>query len=650
MAARTSKLCLILPEFTFEDAAKLTWGLSGIDLSRTEIKIEIFLGSITSGIEPPADNGVRTRIGWLRYLLENNRLHVHILPDGVSQVATAVWWDNANQPVAVSLKHQNSADDAVTHFEAYLDWSFGNPDLGLVKQLRALERVRNGENSATNLEKTLKLVPSIPPPFEEIFDEEVTVSELVPGYELRQYQEKAIQNWILNNHRGIFAMCTGSGKTIAAFGSVMTLCRTLIECKKDLPFIVVTVPKIILADQWVSEIEAIFDQSALKAYGNATQWQPSIRAYTNSKQRDFPRFIVTTYRTLVSKNFREAMARAQKNDGREGMLIADESHNISSSSIRETLNELAELLPYRLALSATPLIEKDEAASRFILSYFNENIDSLETEEEESEQFCGTYTLANGIRDKVLCRYDYYPLPMFLDPNTGSEYLRILREIDQDSGNISLYSQRREIIQKSNLPLEALKHLLEEKRRNAEKLNHTLVYCQPGNTRVKPEETDEDESSTQSSVINLLQQALKIINECGLETKVIIGGTSERDRTKFLREFRSGEVDCLCAIGCLDEGVDIPSIKRAIVLYSIDRERQFVQRRGRILRQDRGNPEKRAEIYDVILLPHHSLLSDQQALQLLAKEMRRYREFAVLADNRFEAETVINTALAATSS
>ena len=112
-----------------------------------------------------------------------------------------------------------------------------------------------------------------------------------------------------------------------------------------------------------------------------------------------------------------------------------------------------------------------------------------------------------------------------------------------------------------------------------------------------------------------------------------------------LEKFKSGELQILCAIGCLDEGVDIPSIERAIVLYSVDRLKQFVQRRGRILRIPRGVKDKIAEIYDILVLPHGSSLPAFQASELLSKEMRRYTEFARLALNRDEAKSAIDQAL-----
>ena len=89
--------------------------------------------------------------------------------------------------------------------------------------------------------------------------------------------------------------------------------------------------------------------------------------------------------------------------------------------------------------------------------------------------------------------------------------------------------------------------------------------------------------------------------------------------------FNNNEVASLVAIRCLDEGINIPSIKSALILSSNDDYREFVQRRGRILRK--YGDKKSADIYDVIVLP--SGLTPKMAVI----ELRRYYEYARLALN-----------------
>lgn len=94
---------------------------------------------------------------------------------------------------------------------------------------------------------------------------------------------------------------------------------------------------------------------------------------------------------------------------------------------------------------------------------------------------------------------------------------------------------------------------------------------------------------------------------------------------ELVDSFNKGEIDSLVAIRCLDEGINIPSIKSALILSSNDDYREFVQRRGRILRTYKG--KEFANIYDVIVLPSH----DTQGWAKI--ELRRFREYARLALN-----------------
>jgi superfamily II DNA or RNA helicase len=112
--------------------------------------------------------------------------------------------------------------------------------------------------------------------------------------------------------------------------------------------------------------------------------------------------------------------------------------------------------------------------------------------------------------------------------------------------------------------------------------------------------------------------------------------TAIEKREELRRQFESGELQGLVAIRCLDEGVDIPAIKTAVILASSGNPRQFIQRRGRILRP---HPNKdRATLFDTIVMPPKL---DREALEIerniLKKELRRFIEFADLADNAGEA-------------
>ena len=151
-----------------------------------------------------------------------------------------------------------------------------------------------------------------------------------------------------------------------------------------------------------------------------------------------------------------------------------------------------------------------------------------------------------------------------------------------------------------------------------------------------------EESEEEISKLNLI---VEYFQSKAIAVSSITAKTGMAYRPQILRNFASGEVKVLLGISCLDEGLNVPSISTAIMLHSIDRERQFVQRRGRILRKSKG--KDLATIYDIIILPQGTDLPDAVAEKIIQKELRRYTEFAELAQNRDEAIAILEQALTA---
>ena len=128
-------------------------------------------------------------------------------------------------------------------------------------------------------------------------------------------------------------------------------------------------------------------------------------------------------------------------------------------------------------------------------------------------------------------------------------------------------------------------------------------------------------------------------NDLGLKAHPF---TSEEDigtRNSIRERFASGDLQALVAIRCLDEGVDIPATKTAFILASSTNPRQFIQRRGRVLRLSPATEKKYATIYDfIVILPQHLSYGDFKIERmLLKKELARVNEFADLAKNKHEA-------------
>jgi superfamily II DNA or RNA helicase len=281
----------------------------------------------------------------------------------------------------------------------------------------------------------------------------------------------------------------------------------------------------------------------------------------------------------------------------------------------------------RLALSATPERHYDEEGTQSIFDYFG---DILQPE----------FTLKDAIDRGALVHYLYYPILVELTPDESEQYLRITRLITRKliyKGNGKAYGadeldtpdltpllmQRARIIGAAANKLIALKTLMLERLNTS----HTLFYCGDGSS---------DSTQQLAAVTHILG------NELGYRVNTYTAENSLLDREQLRQQFESGALQGLVAIRCLDEGIDIPAIKHAVILASSTNPRQFIQRRGRILRPDRG--KDRATLYDMVVLPPEM---DRETLaierNLLKRELLRLIEFAELADNAATARAQLLT-------
>lgn len=520
-------------------------------------------------------------------------------------------------------------------------WSFGDPHKKVIKTKKAIDGIKE-EGQSPWRAAFLGLLDGIPAAqrgFNESF--EIT-SQPLSGVQLFAHQERAIRNWFGNGRHGIFKMCTGSGKTITALAAVAQRAREAQTTDKAPLPVIVSVPTRVLADQWCREIRRLGFQSPLQAYNTAQSWLPRLRPMLRNRSQDKFNFVVTTYKTFGDERFTETLHELSSG-GVKALWVADEMHNLASTRLLSKMESLQECFSERIGLSATPEIEDNPNATRRLFAYF----------ERGRNETCGLYELADGIRDKVLCEYSYFPFPQYLKPENSERFMEILRQLEEQekSGkiDIDLYRQKREILRTSGVQVQAFSSILEAVLSNSNnQLSHTLVYCPPGYAK-SPAELDpllSDDEADETEEQRLLSEIVSVLNQRGITVASILGETPQRERENILKEFRAGEIQVLCAISCLDEGVDVPGIQKAIILYSVDRAKQFIQRRGRILRRDPANPEKKADIHDVIILPQGSHLPPSRRDELLKREIKRYSDFARFANNKHEADGTLRIALA----
>ncbi len=411
-------------------------------------------------------------------------------------------------------------------------------------------------------------------------------------------------------------MATGSGKTITA----LAIATELYE-KIGLQVLLVVCPYRHLVTQWARECQN-FGLEPILAFETVRSWQSrlSTQLYNLHSGNQLFLTVITTNATLIGEGLQSQL----KYFPDKTLIIGDEAHNLGSRRLEESLPRNIGL---RLALSATPERYFDEDGTEALFDYFGP---VLQPE----------LTLADAIRQGALVRYLYHPVLVELTEAETRVYAKLTKRIgwalmDEETIDVnndtltSLLMQRARLIGAAANKLKALRQLMVGRLDTY----HTLFYCGDGSV----EGTVSEESNRQLAAVARLLGA-----ELGYRINTYTAETSLAEREDLRRQFETGQLQGLVAIRCLDEGVDIPAVKTAVILASSGNPRQFIQRRGRILRPHPG--KERATLFDMIVLPpdlgRETLEVERN---LLKKELRRLLEFADLADNAGEARVKLLT-------
>lgn len=448
-----------------------------------------------------------------------------------------------------------------------------------------------------------------------------------PDYvvELYEYQQEAINNWAENNYRGIFDMATGTGKTLTALGGLSKLEK---ELDSNLGIIVVC-PYQHLVEQWVEDIEecGVKPLKCYSAYNWKSEYERTIRNFNMGITKNF--FIVTTNMTFTTDFFQENVDKLSGNI----CLVVDEAHNFGT---KRQIKTMKDVFKYRLALSATIERHGDEEGTKKLYDFFEGKV--IE------------YNLEEAIRDGRLSRYYYYPIPISLTDEERDKYDELSGKIgrarasrgeedDPSESEKMLLIQRARIIAGADNKIPALCEILEEKYISE---NHILVYCGSANSNDYNyiEGKPELEEKRQIDVV-----MNKLGNDVGMRISKFTSEENNHEREMIKENFEKGDiVQALIAIRCLDEGVNIPSIETAFILASSTNPKEYIQRRGRVLRLSKGKDY--AEIYDFITLPEdiNNLTGkynvSKYELNLIEREFKRVKEFANLAENPMDSYNI----------
>lgn len=450
-----------------------------------------------------------------------------------------------------------------------------------------------------------------------------------PFLEPRDYQVKAYESWVANGYQGIFAMATGTGKTITSLNCVLELWR---NSKQKVYRAIILVPTLTLMDQWEKEALAFNFEEIIKVSAKSSWTKKISELLSYAKKIGGASFIaIVTYSSFIKEKFQSFFRRLPE----DTILIADEGHNFASREISNLYSNIH--LQKRICLSATPQRHHDDEGTKRLEEFFN-----------DSPPYIYSFSMERAIEEGILCKYYYFPHLVKLTTAEFEAYQKISKKIaqqyhinkeeSQDSASMEfLLLQRKRIVQRAENKLPLTIKILKEQFEKNRNLKYTFVYVPEGFTEQEDELAEGKEGLR---IINQYTRGIANIDN-GILIDQFVGHM--RDKKTVLRHFREGRIHVLASMKCLDEGVDIPRAEFAIFCSSTGNPRQFIQRRGRVLRKHKD--KHLATIHDLVVVPDFST-SDLDAkgkkIQrgLVKKELERVIYFASLALNPFETDHV----------
>lgn len=513
----------------------------------------------------------------------------------------------------------------VDEIEVVLKDKFGKKDINelLVQEEQLLKKKRS-----------LILNPKLKKTITKLFNQ-IDIIRRTPKFPYkegpREYQINAYNKWVSNNHKGVFAMATGTGKTITSLNCLLN------EYKRtNIYRAIITVPTTALVEQWKKECTK-FNFKNIITVSSKENWDNNLAFFnTASKLIETSFIVIVTYASLPRKKFQSYFTQLPN----DTILIADETHNLGSQGLLRILPTVH--LEKRIGLSATPHRKFDELGNKAIQEFFN-----------DEPSYIVSYSMEEALQIGWLCSYTYYPHVVKLTAREMEEYrklsLQLLRMgmFDKETGAFKsspeierLLLQRKRIIHKATNKLNAFKNILNDEYHKRGNLKYTLVYVPEG---VESNFENVDFSVETDEENRLINEYTKAVSQTDDSIMVKQFTSNSINRDDILKSFESGSTHVLTSMKCLDEGVDVPRSELAIFCASTGNPRQFIQRRGRVLRLH--DDKTHATIHDLVVVPE--IGSEENTFEmekgLVRKELERVVDFANLAMNKSDTyETLKN--------
>jgi superfamily II DNA or RNA helicase len=547
------------------------------------------------------------------------------LSENLEELEAFLSWENGrsnkliNNTVSIIDSYFNESDQDVVYLdsndiELAIRQNFDNKDIGelLVKEEELLNRKMKLTQNL-NVKSTIKKL-----------HEEIQLIRKQPKFPYssgpREYQIEAFNKWVVNGYKGLFAMATGTGKTITSLNCLLNI---YFESKSYKAIIIV--PTVSLVEQWKKECIK-FNFKNIITISSKEKWEDNLSFFnTASKLIDTSYIVIVTYASFVKPKFQSQFELLPK----ETILIADEVHNMGSPGVQKFLSNIH--LERRIGLSATPDRKYDEGGNYAIESFFNDN-----------PPFIVSFSMEKALELGWLCQYLYYPHIVRLTEREQEEYMKISKQLYMYLDPVTksyqkspivdmLLLKRKRILHKAINKKKEFKEIIESEFVNRGNLKYTLIYV-PEGVENNYELVDIDSESEEDIV--LIDEYTKIVSNTDESLMINKFTANSKNREEILKDFETGKIHVLTSMKCLDEGVDVPRSELAIFCSSTGNPRQFIQRRGRVLRLH--HDKLHAVIHDLVVIPDvgQGESTFEMEKNIIKGELARVVDFSRLAINK----------------
>lgn len=566
---------------------------------------------VKNAVETVRKSGKEWTLNYLAWMVSQDILDVHLLVHKTSAIniyhpKVSFWYDSDGNSVCTNGS-LNATSNAVNNLEVlsvFCSWRLGED-----RHIKSFEDIwkNDWEGKPENyflidLPEIVKLdyqrIASDKNPYQSLLGLINDYAGSKNKIQARDYQLEAIDALKRNGYRGILSMATGTGKTFTSLLAV----KQIVE-EKGNSIVLICVPQTTLIEQWVEAINTVFNAPVIhKCAFNRSDWFSKLACDLKFFDGNRSVFAITTYDSLTDSQFQNVIQRSKGNF----VYVFDECHKLGTPKIMRAFNPRKDSC--RIGLSATPERWFDEKGTSYISTTIGPSVFE--------------YSMEQAIESHKLCPYNYHIVLSQLTPDEMAQFVLI-------SDKIAKLSKADGTDDKSMS--DDLKRALERRAKISKSAKNK--WTDFFNIFSK------EEDKTGSIVYVFDEQVDSMIDEIktrfGLKVHGIVASTKNEDRQAILKSFNDGKIDVLVAIQCLDEGVDIPNCHAEYILASSTNPREFIQRRGRVLRKSNRYPDKIAEIYDfVTVAPDNFLYSDEDKTKVVKRELPRVAEFNRLSKNQ----------------